>query len=318
VRELTPADLPDTLNTDLSSPPGTDPQKAIDAMIGLEPVKIHIAELAAEHAANILRRSAGVSPRAMNRNFLFTGAPGTGKTTVARHLAALYKQFGLLSRGHLVEHVGSDLVSQWVGATSSKTATIVQEAIGGVLFIDEAYTLATIGGHDDRGHAGEALATLLTHMDNPDHRGNLVIIFAGYPDEMRTLVESNSGLASRFNATINFPNYTDQELIQIFQQHAATEGYLLEDGITAQLANLVATAGRDRTFGNGRLMRHTLDATIARHGRRITAGAPPSRSGIRTLRVIDLPTNLPLRLFPAAGTTREPAGFRRPASPAGT
>ena len=192
-----------------------DPFQKLEALIGLAPVKNEIMALANFVKIQKQRVDAGMKAVPVSYHCVFTGNPGTGKTTVARIVAGIYRDLGVLAKGHLVETDRSGLVAEYVGQTAVKTNKVIDDAIDGVLFIDEAYTLAQAGGNDFR---MEAIATLLKRME--DDRSRLVVILAGYSGEMETFIEANPGLRSRFNRYIDFPDYSAEELVQIFMSLA--------------------------------------------------------------------------------------------------
>ncbi len=189
----------------------------LDALIGLAAVKTAVRKLLAVHLLNIERREAGLPEVGASLHIVFTGNPGTGKTTVARLVARLYGSIGLVSKGHLVEVSRADLVAGYVGQTALKVQAVVDRAVGGALFIDEAYSLAAEGAGE---FGAEAIAELVKLME--DHRDDLAVIAAGYPDEMRRFIESNPGLRSRFTHYIDFPDYSASELVAIFEAFAVT------------------------------------------------------------------------------------------------
>ncbi|MFC6933834.1 AAA family ATPase [Actinomadura yumaensis] len=281
-------DVPDSLSGVTRTVPATDPLTALDALIGLRDVKREVHRLVAEARAAELRRAAGQPARTPSRHLLFTGNPGTAKTTVARLVAALYAQLGLLSSGHLVEAHRGDLIAPYLGQTAPKVRAAVEQALGGVLFIDEAYALTG----DDYGR--EAVATLVKLME--EYRGDLVVIAAGYEREMSAFLASDPGLESRFAKRLRFPDYSTSELIQIFEHLAAADGLTLAPDVPAALRrHLMATNGSngsghapaDGRAGNGRHMRNLLDTAIATQAQRLTPSA--SDSEIITLRASDLP-----------------------------
>jgi SpoVK/Ycf46/Vps4 family AAA+-type ATPase len=204
----------------------SDPVAELQQMTGLASVKRQVRLLVAEAKAERLRRDAGLPAARPSRHMVFTGQPGTAKTTVARLIAAVYAHLGLLSSGHLVEVTRADLVAPYVGQTATQVTAAVADALGGMLFIDEAYTLTLSDSRNDYG--AEAIATLLKLME--DHRRELVVIAAGYEREMRTFLHANPGLSSRFTHVIHFPGYTDQELAAIFTGMAEQAGLHLADG----------------------------------------------------------------------------------------
>jgi SpoVK/Ycf46/Vps4 family AAA+-type ATPase len=218
LRELLAADIPAEATPTRSLQAASDPFAELEQMTGLASVKHQVRLLAAEARAEQLRRDAGVPVAPPSRHMIFTGPPGTAKTTVARLIAAIYAKLGLLSSGHLTEVTRADLIGRYVGQTAPLVTQAVAAALGGVLFIDEAYTLALSDSPNDYG--AEAIAALLKLME--DHRGDLVVIAAGYEPEMHALLQANPGLASRFPRTVHFPAYNNQELTAIFAQMASS------------------------------------------------------------------------------------------------
>ncbi|TDQ01507.1 AAA family ATPase [Labedaea rhizosphaerae] len=278
--EIRPEDVPATVSDAAGELPA-DPLAQIDELIGLDAVKAEVRLMVAEAKADRLRRDAGMPVTTPSRHLAFIGKPGTAKTTVARLIAAVYAQLGLLSSGHLVEVSRGDLVGSYVGQTAPKVRAAVDRALGGVLFIDEAYALAA-RGQDDFG--GEALAELLKLME--DHRDDLVVIVAGYGEEMLAFLGANPGLASRFPTVVRFPDYRDDELLAIFASLVAAAGYTLQDGVLEEVARRLRSAPRGPAFGNGRAMRNLLDRMVSLQARRITAG---DRQDITVLLLDDLP-----------------------------
>jgi SpoVK/Ycf46/Vps4 family AAA+-type ATPase len=239
---------------------------------------------------------------------VFTGNPGTAKTTVARLLAAVYAKLGLLRSGHLVEVSRADLIAEYLGQTAPKVRATVARALGGVLFIDEAYALTPASSYDDYGP--EALAELLKLME--EHRDDLVVIVAGYSEPMVKFLESNPGLASRFATVVRFPDYSDDELVAIFESMAASAGYELEEGAVEVVRALLKVTPRDRTFGNGRLMRNVLDRAIQVQAQRLTTADPATAAAlaaddtaIRTLVTADITTAADI---PTPPPTQPPTG----------
>ncbi|NEA24769.1 AAA family ATPase [Actinomadura bangladeshensis] len=277
---LLPEDIPDVLSGTTRVQPVTDPVAELDALIGLAEVKAEVHRLVAEARAAELRRDAGAKPAAPTRHMVFTGNPGTAKTTVARLVAAIYAKLGLLSSGHLVEASRVDLVGPYLGQTAPRVRAVVERALGGVLFVDEAYALA------GDAYGQEAIATLIQLME--EYRGDLVVIAAGYEREMRRFLTANPGLESRFPKRVAFPDYTDTELVAIFRHLATAEGFTLAPDVPDRLRALLRTSPRGPSFGNGRLMRNLLDAAIAAQGERITTGDRPDDTEITTLRAADL------------------------------
>ena len=252
----------------------------LDALIGLSAVKSEIHRQAAVLRVEGLRSKAGLKGTAITRHLVFTGNPGTGKTTVARLVAGIYRALGLLSKGQLVEVDRSELVAGFLGQTAIKTAEVVASAEGGVLFVDEAYSLS-----GDQ-YGTEAIDTLVKEME--DKRHDLVIIVAGYPAPMERFIAENPGLASRFRTTIGFADYTDTELWEILRQLAERADYDLGEGCQDLFTELVAAAPRGPSFGNGRFARNTLEGAVGRHAWRLREEEEPTLEALRTL----LPTDL--------------------------
>ncbi|WIM98006.1 AAA family ATPase [Actinoplanes oblitus] len=260
----------------------------LDAMIGLAGVKNEVRALIDEIQVNEWRRSAGLSVGAASHHLIFTGAPGTGKTTVARIYGQLLKALGVLPNGRFREVSRRDLVGQYIGHTAEKTTSVFEEAMGGVLFIDEAYTLSRAGGASaDFGQ--EAIDTLVKLME--DHRDQVAVIVAGYTKEMLDFLDANSGLASRFAKTLEFENYGPDELVLIASRIAQNDDYVFEAGLAEALYEHFSQIERDRNFGNAREARKLLEGMRkAQSGRLRSLGRMPSRDDLTTLVVDDLLT----------------------------
>jgi SpoVK/Ycf46/Vps4 family AAA+-type ATPase len=284
--ELLVEDIPDALTAGGAIDLPDDPIAEIDRLIGLDAVKREVKLLVAEAKAEQMRRDAGIPIAAPARHMVFTGNPGTAKTTIARLIAAVYAKLGLLSSGHLVEVGRADLVAEYIGQTAPKVRAAVERALGGVLFIDEAYALTPADPHRDFGH--EAIAEMLKLME--EERADLVVIVAGYEREMARFLEFNPGVAARFPTVLRFPDYSDDELVAIYEFLAAEAGFTLEPGTLDGVRRLLRTEARGSSFGNARLVRNLLERSIARQAQRITTHAGRvAGEEVRRLRPEDLP-----------------------------
>ena len=256
----------------------------LDGMIGLEPVKQRVRAMVAEMEIDSKRRAAGMHTAERSRHLVFTGNPGTAKTTVARLIAQIYRELGVVSGGHVVETQRSDLVAEYLGQTAPKTRAVCESALGGILFIDEAYTLVSKGDSD---YASEAVAELLVQMEN--HRADMIVIAAGYPKEMDEFMEANPGLRSRFANRVEFPDYSNDELARIFQAMARGQGYQLADDLVSALPQRITRIPRGRGFANGRSSRQLLEATITKQSGRLATADDVDASALNTLVAADLP-----------------------------
>jgi stage V sporulation protein K len=258
----------------------------LNSLVGLARVKNDVAQLVNFLKVQQMRQSKGMAVQPISRHLVFYGNPGTGKTTVARLLSQIYRSLGILSRGHLIETDRAGLVAGYVGQTALKVKEVVDKALGGVLFIDEAYTLST-GGEQDFGR--EAIDTLLKLME--DNRDELIVVVAGYTDKMNAFLSSNPGLRSRFNKFLNFEDYTPEQLAEIFELFCKNGGYRLPSSTRDDLLRLfsVLYETRDETFGNGRLARNLYEMTINNQANRIVSVADVNEEVLSTIEEADIP-----------------------------
>lgn len=255
----------------------------LDELVGLQTVKTDVHRLTSLLRIQRLREERGLPTLETSHHLVFTGNPGTGKTTVARLLSQIMRTLGLVSKGHLVETDRSHLVAGYVGQTATKTRDIMESALGGTLLIDEAYALAR-GGENDFGR--EAIDTVVKFME--DHRDDLAVIAAGYPEEMATLIDANPGLKSRFTRTINFPDYTADELVQIFERTSKDTQYHLDESGRAALQAVIDAEPRTRGFGNARFVRNVFEEAVGRQAERLATVEHPTEGELTTLTAADI------------------------------
>ena len=261
-----------------------DLKKELNEYIGLNTVKKEVESLINLVTVQKMRKENGLPVNDLSLHMVFSGNPGTGKAMVARLMARIYKSLGILSKGHLVEVDRSGLVAGYVGQTAIKTGEAIEKAMGGVLFIDEAYALTNRGGNDD---GQEAVDTLLKAME--DHRDDLIVIVAGYTELMEEFVHSNPGLESRFNRFLNFPDYTVQEMMDIFDMRCRKSGYELSEDARGLLRSLLALLSLDvKGFGNARGVRNLFERTVAAQANRLSAQPEVTREMLMTLTADDL------------------------------
>lgn len=255
------------------------------SLIGLESVKSEVRTLANFVVIQNERAERGLKTSDVSYHCVFTGNPGTGKTTVARILAGIYKDLGILKKGHLVETDRSGLVAEYVGQTAVKTNQIIDSALDGVLFIDEAYSLISDSGVD---YGKEAVATLLKRME--DERERLVVILAGYTNEMTAFINSNPGLQSRFTRYIEFQDYSAEELLQIYQKNLKDYDYQINDDAFEKLRHIIghAVANKDRNFGNARYVRNLFERTLQNQANRLSTVPKLTKDLLRTITIDDL------------------------------
>nr|WP_238357122.1 right-handed parallel beta-helix repeat-containing protein [Kribbella italica] len=280
---------PVTAMLDESMPPDDetleDVLAELDGQVGLERVKRDVQSMVKLMQAVRMRQEAGLPAPPLSRHLVFAGNPGTGKTTVARVYGRVLKALGLLRKGHLVEVDRTALVGEYVGHTGPKTTAAINQALGGVLFIDEAYSLAPVGIGNDFG--AEAIATLVKMME--DHREDLVVIVAGYVGDMDRFIGANPGLASRFTRTLLFDDYTPAELVAIFEYHANEHQYELSGDARTALSHLFQVLPRGEGFGNGRSARQIFQQMTERQAHRLAELDAPTPQQLVSLEAADIP-----------------------------
>lgn len=262
-------------------------QKELDQLVGLDSIKEFVFEIYAMLQIAHMRQEAGLASGGHVYHMVFKGNPGTGKTTVARIIAKLFQKMGVLSKGHLIEVERADLVGEYIGHTAQKTRDLVKKALGGILFIDEAYSLAR-GGEKDFGK--EAIDTLVKAME--DHKNQFILILAGYSEEIDFFLQTNPGLPSRFPIQVDFPDYTIDQLIQISELMAKERDYILMPQAILKLRqHLIQEKGEtEHAFSNARYVRNTIEKSIRNQAVRLLnhyANSNPGKLELMTLRTED-------------------------------
>jgi SpoVK/Ycf46/Vps4 family AAA+-type ATPase len=277
--------------------PGAEGEKALkealaelEALTGLSEVKKQVKQLTALVRVQRLRREADLDVVAMTHHLVFRGNPGTGKTTVARLIGRIYAALGVVPKGQVVEVDRSGLVAEYVGQTAIKTSAAFAKARGGVLFIDEAYTLSRDAG-SDAAFGQEAIDQLVKLME--DHRDDTVLIVAGYPVEMDEFIETNPGLRSRFSRTLDFADYTDDELVEIFADMCRAGDYVATKGAKDRVRALLAMSARGPGFGNARAVRTLFERAVVSAAERLAEVKEPTRAELRYLTADDVAPAVP-------------------------
>jgi ATPase family protein associated with various cellular activities (AAA)/AAA lid domain-containing protein len=286
VAAIVPEKIPAGTDVNLPRADLDDLMRQLKSLIGLDTVKADITQLVNFLKVQQLRAARGMKTERASRHLVFSGNPGTGKTTVARLIAQIYNSLGFLSKGQLVETERSGLVGAWMGQTALRTKERADEATGGVLFVDQAYALKQ---RDDDCFGQEAIDTLVKLME--DRRENLVVIVAGYTQKMHDFLLSNPGLRSRFNKYFSFADYTPEELTAIYKRFAANAGLHLSSTGEVRLRTVFNSLyeKRDETFGNGRLARNLFEATMSKQANRIVSLPSVNDAVLSTIEMSDIP-----------------------------
>ncbi|MCX2731515.1 right-handed parallel beta-helix repeat-containing protein [Saccharopolyspora sp. NFXS83] len=284
-----PADQPSQETRD-RAPSGSDPLGELNRLVGLDGVKREVNSLVNLNKMAKRRVDAGLSAPPMARHLVFAGAPGTGKTTVARIYGQILAELGVLRSGHLIEVARADLVAQIIGGTAIKTTEAFNTALGGVLFIDEAYTLSSGRGGSGPDFGREAIDTLVKLME--DHRDDVVVIAAGYSKEMQDFLSANPGMESRFSRTIEFANYSPEELVTIVETQCRKHDYKLDEDAVGVLLEYFEGIPKDGTFGNGRTARRVFEAMTDRQASRLAADVSTLPDDLTILKAEDLDISL--------------------------
>lgn len=259
----------------------------LNGLVGLSKVKEKVNDLIAYQKVQMLRLHAGLSNPASTLHLAFIGNPGTGKTTVARIVGRIYKQIGLLSSGHFLEVSRTDLIAGYQGQTAHKVKKVIEKAKGGVLFIDEAYSI-TENDHSDS-YGRECLTELTKALE--DYRNDLVVIVAGYTEPMKKFFESNPGLKSRFNTFIEFDDYSKDELIEIMKVMCEKDDYKLSNEVISVLNDIICEIieKKEEQFANGRFVRNIFEEMIMNHARRVNQLSSPSKDELQFFMECDVP-----------------------------
>jgi SpoVK/Ycf46/Vps4 family AAA+-type ATPase len=285
---ITLADVEEAVKNDFVEDPSENIElvmEELNEIVGLENIKLDIDKLAKFIKVQEMRKLQGLPPSKINLHTVFQGGPGTGKTTVARLLGKIFKALGVLAKGHVVEVDRGKLVAEYIGQTATRTHAVIDQAMDGILFIDEAYTLSS-GGQNDFGQ--EAIDTLLKRME--DDRDRLLVIVAGYPDDMQRFVESNSGLESRFSRYFTFEDYLPSELCEIFSRVAHKQGYVVNEMGLALLADHFERvySVRDKSFGNARMVRNIFEKVVQSQSMRVASLAKVENVDLATISPDDI------------------------------
>lgn len=261
----------------------------LNNLVGLENVKLKVHDLIAFHKVQLLRKNVGLPIPQHTMHMAFVGNPGTGKTTVARIVGRMYKQLGLLSKGHFMEVSRTDLIAGYQGQTALKVKKVIEKVIGGVLFIDEAYSI-TENEHSDS-YGRECLTELTKALE--DYRNDLVVIVAGYTEPMIKFFNSNPGLKSRFNTFIEFNDYNTNELLEMLKKICDKDNYILTDDVLDVIKKQIETivVRNDKQFGNGRFIRNLYEEMIVNHAKRVININSPTKKQLQTFLCIDIPLN---------------------------